>query len=177
MHPRKKIRKAIVARLQADQRVVPLVDDSRVLPIALAKLPRIGVYTTGERVVGILSEAPRLERRVLDVGVEIHADAESSETTQDFADDLAEQIERVVLEDETQLGVAERTEYRDTKTTASTEGDRVIVGVVLGFDVTYVREHLPVELPDATGMDVDIDIESETAGQIEAQAKVELPTT
>lgn len=177
MHPRRKIRNFVGDALNANQRIAPLVGVGRVITVGIKKLPSIEVYTGREQVESLYSEAPRGERRILDLRVEVQVDATSASAAQDLLDEFAEQIEFSVLEDETQGDVAERTEYRETTVGTSAEGDHTIVSLTIGFDVTYLFEYGDRVLPDAKGIDVDIDIESETAGQIEEQVIVNLPTS
>lgn len=168
MHPRRKIRDFVAAALNANTHIQPVVDVARVLPNPTRKLPTVQVYTGREAVATLLGEAPRLERRVVDVRVEIVVDATTAQRAQDLLDDIAEQVEVTVLEDETHGDVAERTEYRETLVSATAEGDRNLVGLVIGFDVTYQLDYGDRVLEDLTQITAGIDIESETAGQIEA---------
>jgi len=177
MHPRRKIRNFVGDALNANQRIAPRVGVGRVIPVGVSKLPSIEVYTGRERVEDLVGEGPRIEKRIVDLRVEIQVDAASASAAQDLLDDFAEQVTFSVLEDETQGGVAWFTEYRETIVGVSSEGDDVIVSLVIGFDVTYEFEYGDRSLPDAKGIDADIDIESETAGQIEEQVIVTLPTS
>lgn len=177
MHPRRKIRDFVGNALNANQRIAPVVGVGRVIPVGVTKLPSIEVYTGRERVEDLVGEGPRIEKRIVDLRVEIQVDATSASAAQDLLDDLAEQVAFSVLEDETQGGVAWFTEYRETTVGASVEGDRVIVSLIIGFDVTYEFEYGDRVLPDATSIHADIDIESETADQIEEQVIVTLPTS
>ena len=173
MHPRRKIRDFVGAALNANQHIAPVVAVGEVIPIGAAKLPSVQVYTGREEVVDHYSDAPRIEKRVVDLRVELQVDATEAVRAQDVLDDLAEQVGISILADETQGDVAERTEYRETLPSATGEGDRVLVGLIVGFDVTYPFEYGLDDLPDFEGADVDIDIESETDPQIEAQAKID----
>ena len=174
MHPRRKIRDFVGAALNANPHIAPRVEVGRVLTLGLTKLPSVQVYTGRETVTGLLGEGPRLERRVLDVRVEIQVDANSAQRAQDLLDDLAEQIEISVLEDETHGDVAEKTEYRETLPSATADGDRNLVGFLIGFDVTYQLDYGDRDLPDLKGIDAGIDIESETVDQIEAEVELNL---
>ena len=177
MHPRRKIRNFVGDALNANQRIAPRVGVGRVIPVGVTKLPSIEVYTGREIVESLYSEAPRIEIRTLDLRVEIQLEGQEASAAQDLLDDFAEQVTFSVLEDETQGDVAERTEYRETTVGVSSEGDRVFVSIVIGFDVTYSFEYGDRVLPDATSIQADIDIESETAGQVEEQVIVTLPTS
>ena len=177
MHPRRKIRDFVGDALNANQRIAPRVGVGRVITIGVKKLPSIEVYTGRERVEDLVAEGPRIEKRIVDLRVEIQVDAASASAAQDLLDDFAEQVTFSVLEDETQGGVAWFTEYRETIVGTSSEGDDVIVSLIIGFDVTYEFEYGDRTLPDAKGIDADIDIESETADQIEEQVIVTLPTS
>lgn len=173
MHPRRKIRDFVQAALNANQHISAVVEVGRVIPIAADKLPGISVYTGPEVVDSLMSEAPRIETRVVDLRVELQVDSTTARRAQDLLDDLAEQVTYSILEDETQGDVASRTEYRETLPALTRDGDRVLVGIIIGFDVEYQYEYPDRPLPDFEGADVDIDIESETDPQIEAQAKID----
>ncbi len=177
MHPRRRIRTFIGDALNANQQIGPRVGVGRIIPVGTKKLPLIEVYTGRERVESLYAEAPRVEKRIVDLRVEIQVDSTSEQAAQDLLDDFAEQVTFSVLEDETQGDIAERTEYRETLVGASEEGDRVVISLIVGFDVTYPFDYGDRELPDAEGIDADIDIESETADQIEEQVIIELPTS
>ncbi len=174
MHPRRKIRDFVGAALNANPHISPVVGIGEVVPIPVVKLPSVQVYTGREVVEGLYSELPRIEIRMLDVRVEVQVAATTGQRAQDLLDDIAEQVSLSVLADETHGDVAERTEYRETLPSITAEGDRYLVGYVIGFDVTYQFDYGTVVHPDLEGMDVEIDIESETDPQIEAQAKVDL---
>ena len=176
MHPRRKIRDFVGAALNANIHIAPVVAIGEVLPIGAAKLPSVQVYTGVERIESLYAEAPRVEKRIVDLRVEIQFDATTAKRAQDLVDDLAEQVSASVLADETQGDVAERTEYRESIPTATGEGDRYLVGLVIGFDVTYAFDYGDRDLPDAEGIDAGIDIESETVDQIEAEIILDLET-
>ena len=177
MHPRRKIRDFVGDALNANQRIAPRVGVGRVIPIGVTKLPSIEVYTGRERVEDLVGEGPRIEKRIVDLRVEIQVESEKASAAQDLLDDFAEQVTFSVLEDETQGGVAWFTEYRETIVGVSSEGDSTIVSLVIGFDVTYEFEYGDRTLPDAKSIQADIDIESETSPQVEEQVIVTLPTS
>ncbi len=175
MHPRRKIRDFVAAALNANQHLSSVVEVSRAIPISTAKLPSAQVYTGRDRVESLYSEAPRIEKRIVDLRVELQVDATTAQRAQDVLDDIAEQVTFSILEDETQGDVAERTEYRESVPGVDATGDRNIVSLTIGFDVTYSHEYPDRPLPTMDGFDVDIDIESETADQIEAKVELDLP--
>ena len=175
MHPRRKIRDFVGAALNANQHISAVVGVGRVIPIAAVKLPSIEVYTGRERVEELFSDAPRVEKRIVDLRVELQADATTAQRAQDVLDDIAEQVAIAILEDETLGDIAERTEYRESIPGVTSEGDRHVVSLSIGFDVTYQFEFDPRALPTIAGIVADIDIESETVDQIEAKVKLDLP--
>lgn len=177
MHPRRRIRTFVGDALNANQQIGPRVGVGRIIPVGTPRLPLIEVYTGRERVEDLYAQAPRVEKRIVDLRVEIQVDSNSEQAAQDLLDDFAEQVTFSVLEDETQGGVAERTEYRETLVGASVDGDRIVVSLIIGFDVTYSFDYGDRELPDLKELKAGIDIESETADQIEAEILVTLPTT
>lgn len=174
MHPRQQIRKSVGDAIDDDRLITQPVKVGEIISIGRTNLPRVVVYTGRERVEELYSDAPRVEKRIVDLRVEIQANAESAEAAQDFLDGIAEGVEAAVVRDETQGGVAERTVYRETTVAASGEGSSMIVALVIAFDVTYPFDYGDRQLPDALGMDADIDIESETVGQIEAKVDLDL---
>jgi len=175
MHPRRRIRDFVGAALNAHPHMPGKpVGVGRVLPLPVRKLPSIEVYTGTERVTGLLAEAPRIETRVVDLRVEIVIDATTAQRAQDLLDDIAEQIEAVVLADETHGDVASRTEYRETTPSVTADGDRNVVGFVIGFDVTYQFDYGDRDLEAALRIGGEIDIESETEDQVEAEVEVDL---
>ena len=176
MHPRRKIRDFVAAALDANQHIAPKIGVGRVIAIGAVKLPSIEVYTGPERVESLLAEVPRIERRVVDLRVALEVDATTAQRAQDVLDDMAEQITWSILEDETQGDVAERTLYRDSTPSAVADGDRNVVGLVIGFDVIYQFEQPARVLPDAEKITAGIDIESETVDQVEAQVDLDLET-
>ncbi len=183
MHPRRKIRDFVAAALSANVHIQPVIGVGRVIPLSTSELPSVEVYTGREVVDSLYSEAPRVEKRIVDLRVELQVDAATAQRAQDTLDDLAEQVAISVLEEETQGDVAERTEYRETLVAAAREGDRDLVGLVIGFDVTYPFEYPTRVLPDAEGIDAKtevgglaggVDVESEIADQVEAEVEVDL---
>jgi len=174
VHPRRKIRDFVGAALAANSHISPKVGIGQVLPVPVAKLPSVQVYTGRDFVDDLYSESPRVEKRILDLRVEVQVDATTAQRAQDLLDDIAEQVGFSVLEDETHGDVAERTEYRETLVSVTAEGDRNLVGYVIGFDVTYAFEYPARDLPAALGIDAGIDIESETVDQIEAEVDLDL---
>lgn len=174
MHPRRKIRDFVGAALNANQHIQPVVAVGRVIPIPTAKLPSIQVYTGRERVESVYADAPRVEKRIVDLRVEIQVDAATAQRAQDVLDDFAEQITLSILEDETLGDVAERTEYRESIPGVTAEGDRNLVSLAIGFDVTYPFDYGDRTLPDLVKIAADIDIESETEDQVEAKVDLTL---
>lgn len=184
MHPRRKIRDFVGAALDANQKIAPRVGIGRVLTLATDKLPSVQVYTGREHVETVFSETPRSEGRIVDLRVEVLVDATTAQRAQDVLDDLAEAIVETVLNDETHGDVASKTEYRETLVSADADGDRNIVGLIIGFDVSYTFEYSIDEsladlekiaaLDDGTG---GIDIDSEIADQIEAEVSLDIPTS
>ena len=183
MHPRRKIRDFVGAALDASQKIAPVVAIGEVLPVSTADLPSVQVYTGREHVELLYSESPRVEQRIVDLRVELLTHATTGQRAQDLLDELAEAVVEVVLDDETHGDIAEKTEYRESLPSAVADGDRNIVGLIVGFDVTYSFEYTQRELDDLERIAAlddgthGIDIESETADQIEAEIDLEIPTS
>lgn len=179
MHPRKAIRQSIAARLAGDATLQGLdvrLAASRARVTQETHLPRCLVFFGDDELVRHDSEAPREEVRTAPLRIVFQVDANSGEAGQDLLDDLAERAEQLVMEDESHGGAAHKSDYVRTDASYDDEGERILVGCILAWDVEYKRQYTPRVLPDATGLDVEIDVPSETPDQIEAQATVELET-
>lgn len=179
-HPRKTIRSSITARLVADATFTSLgmrVAASRIRVTQETHLPRCLVFFSDDDVEREDSISHREETRFAALRIAFQVDADDGDAAQDLLDDLAEIAEQVVMEDETHGGAANRTSYASTEATYEDDGERLIAGCVLTWEVEYPRTYTPRTLPDAEGIDADIDVPSETPGQVEAQADVTLETT
>jgi len=112
MHQRRIIREAIKAILQADARVTNIVPAASIFtnlnkPLPVGKLPAIVIYM--EREDSDHEEtAPRENRRRVSTMIELSATSKT-QGTDDFLDDLAEEVEQVIMEDETLAGTADDT--------------------------------------------------------------------
>lgn len=173
------MRQTLTARLAADatlQGQGVRVAASRARVTQETHLPRCLVFFGDDTLDRHDSEAPREEVRTAPLRVAFQVDANTGDAGQDLLDDLAEVAEQLVMEDETFAGAANKTAYVRTDATYEREGERVLVGCVLAWDVEYTRTYTPRTLPDAAGADVEIDVPSETPDQVEAEATIELET-
>lgn len=180
-HPRALIRQDLVRRLGTDKDVreaggqMVHVEDTRAAELAEEDLPAVLIFVDQDQVVGLDNTSPREEHRRLELRISCIARADAGADVQDFLDELAEAVERAVIADETHGGNASATTYERTTAAWRDESQTVIAALNLHYSVDYHRTYEPRDLVPAEHVHVDIDIESETPGQIEAQADFELP--
>lgn len=143
-HPRKLIRDAVVERLKAastsaDSRVFA----NRALPLFKNELPAILVYLSSEP-SEISIEAPREYRRNLQLTLELVAQNNSEGGLDDALDELAEQVERVMFEDETFGGLVSDTILGETTAEIIEEGEKPVGAVKISFSMPYFQQ-IPAE--------------------------------
>lgn len=144
-HPRTLIRQAIVERLKASrvvdgetlyatpagQRVYP----GRILPSHVELLPALLVYDDKERSEGEYYQD--VDKRVLTLTVEAQVEAETAEDLDLLLDVLALAVERVVLADPYQSGLAQDSRYSATEKTRDADGARPFGWLWLDFEIEY----------------------------------------
>ena len=150
MHPRKRIRDAVVARLvDANAEVGDRVFPSRFNPLWEPELPAILVYFRDEK-ADVFSGAPRRLRRTVPLVVEIIAHA--GPALDDEFDAIALDVEKALNADSEGTGSLDGTAndclYTGTEFSASDEG-KVPMGMArLLFDVDYVMDESDTVVPD-----------------------------
>lgn len=181
MHPRAAIRQRVVARLAARPAVVRpaaggvvWVEGSRAAPIQDKRLPAVLVQIEEDEFQS--TDTTRDEERSLTLLLSLQATGNTGTEVQDYLDALAEAVEQCIHEDRQHGTLAHDTEYDGTAIELEDQGASVLGELEIRYRITYAREYAPLVLPDAETIEADFDIESETAGQIEAHSKVTLET-
>lgn len=156
-HERKTIRDKIQTLLSGQTSAGTKVYTNREFKHWFADLPSINIQTTDEN-VSIYNTAPRLYSR--DLQVEITINAQATEEIDDILDPIAEQVELVMLGDDTLEGVAEETEFNGTRMRFDEEGERIIGKMTLIFTVKYSAYHGidPTTLEDHLSDNITYDV-------------------
>lgn len=131
---RKAIRHAITDVLLGNTDAGANVFPSRILPVWATELPYIAVYTRDET-AEIFNESPRELKRVVSVAIEIGGRAD--ESLDDVLDDLAQQVERIMSENQTLGDVASNVLLTRTDIALADEGQQKHGGCVMTYEVTY----------------------------------------
>lgn len=135
MHQRQTIRDSVVSILKAGNTTVgDNVFPSRFLPLEKETLPCINVYTKSET-ADIYQAAPRQHERKLTLSVEINVRAVSG--IDDTLDSIAEEVEHVLMQDDTLGDVCGDCVYTGSEVTILENGDAPIGSCVLTYEVTY----------------------------------------
>lgn len=139
-HPRKLIRKAVVALLvNANTAAAARVFPTRVPPIRKTELPAIAVYTEDEETdQDSMTTAPRELKRDVVVAVELYVVHSDSYTVDDATDDLAEQVENAMNGNRYLSGTAGECVLVSTETGIADGSADPIVGIAkLSYRATY----------------------------------------
>lgn len=131
---RKAIRHAIAAVLLNNTAAGAHVYASRTRKIPASSLPAILIYTREES-AEIYNASPRELKRVLSVGIEIAARADDD--LDDALDDIAQQVERIMSENQTLSDTASDVLLTRTDIALTSEGDNQHGSAILAYDVTY----------------------------------------
>ena len=138
MHPRRnileKIKNILIDKTDAESRVFL----HRVNNISIENLPAISVKVMRES-ANIFSDTKRTYKRKLSVDIAILA--QSSEDVQEITENVAQQVESVILLNETLDDLVEDTQITDTDLNIET-GNTDIGSSVLSFEVTYYTDHI-----------------------------------
>lgn len=130
---RKTIRHAIADVLKNNTDAGEHVYASRTRPIPASALPAILVYSNDEA-IELHNEAPREYRRTLTLGIEIVARADDD--LDDTLDDIAEQVERIISENQTPGG-ADTLLLNGVAITLTKDGDNQHGSCILTYDTIY----------------------------------------
>lgn len=139
-HPRKLIRKAVVALLvgantAAESRVFP----TRVPPIRKTELPAIAVYTEDEETdQDSMTTAPRELKRDVDMSIELFVANSDGYSIDDAMDDLAEQVEAAMNGNRYLSGTASESVLAATESGVAEGSADPLIGISkLTYRVTY----------------------------------------
>lgn len=159
-HPRRIIREKVASLLAlgataAGSRVWP----SRGRPWLASKVPAIGVYTVEEE-SPTSDTSPRSYARTVTVLVELHLDA-MDDRLDDAMDDLAKQVEDILLADPTWGGVADDSALMSTTMGFDAKGEKERGMVLMVWEADYTtrpQEADPATLDDFVTAHVDWDL-------------------
>lgn len=130
---RKTIRHAIANVLLNNTSAGAHVYASRTRKLSKESLPAILVYTNNED-VEVFNESPREYRRTLTLGIEIAARADDD--LDDTLDDIAQEVERILSENQTPGG-ADTLLLTGATIVLNADGDNQHGGCVLTYDAIY----------------------------------------
>ena len=143
MHQRRVIREAIQAILQGDTRVTSIVPAADIhtnlfRPLPDEKLPAIIIYANNEG-SDHRETAPRELKRQVRIMIELQATSKVR-GTDDFLDDLADEVEQVLFEDVTLNDTADDSWLFSSEFGSGGESRTEIGALVLGFMVEYYTQ-------------------------------------
>jgi hypothetical protein len=151
-HPRKLVRKAVVAMLTNATAALARVSDTRIEPHKKAQLPAISVYTLHDPVdVEASKAAPRERKHDLELEVAIWVAHSETSPAVDQIDDIAEQVEAVLEGDQYLQGTASESSLTGTEIQIVEDPERndPTVGIAtLTYSVTYRKSPAAPGLPD-----------------------------
>lgn len=138
-HQRKVIRDYVVSRLLNNTAAGVNVYANRVQPLIsngwMNQLPAIIVYTMDET-GDIFNAAPREYERTVQLMVEIQGSAASD--LDDALDAIADDVERILLRDDTLGGTVNDLRYAQTRMALRKEGETHIGACIIQFDAEYM---------------------------------------
>lgn len=139
--PRTAIRRRVCALLRAalplwDARLTALhIHESRAVPLSPKKLPAVLIYTRDERLEDDAGHSdPGLRKRTLELAVEVVTVNPDADTQ---ADTLVAAIETIVDNNDTLGELVEGTHLTRVSMDVDGDGDTVMVGARLEFEITY----------------------------------------
>lgn len=141
-HPRKQIRDHVLLALKGHTDAGLNVWASRALPVwngvagLEAVMPAILIYTRSER-ADVFNESPREYRRVLQIAVQLHV---LGEDTDDPLDAMAEQVEALILDDDTLGGTVSDVRLADSEFVFTDDGEQEMGAARLTFEAEYFDE-------------------------------------
>lgn len=138
-HQRKLIRDHAVSMLMGQTAAGSKVFANRVRPLIsngwLDRLPAIVIYTLDES-SEIFNAAPHEYMRTVQLMVEIQARAE--ENLDDVLDAIADDVERILLRDDTLGGTVNDLRYAQTRMALREDGENLIGACLIQFDAEYL---------------------------------------
>jgi len=178
---RKEIRKKIVSLLKrgktdAGDNVV----GNRVNPPWKENLPCISVYTRGE-LLEEWTQAPRVMKATLQVGVEVVAKGRGEEELGNRVDELCEQVEVILAKDDSLEGTVEDIILRSINFDWEPSGEKMMSSATLMWDVVYLRsmprDRFDQEQKDFETATAEWDLNSEQDEDDRADDTINVPTT
>jgi hypothetical protein len=184
VHPRTKIRQAVVDRLKAHQEVdgqtlwaTPAgerVFPGRELPTSVSLLPAILVYDDKERPGGEYYQG--VDKRIITLTVEVQVTARTAEELDLLMDAAALAVERVLMAEPTFGGLATATSYSGTEKQRDFDGEVPFAWLWLDWEIEYPMSttYQPDSLDDFLVFHAEYDL-APTDGNIDAVDDVNLP--
>lgn len=169
-HPRKTIRQHVATLLTAATAVgLPLseanVFDSRVRRLPTSSLPALLIYTRSDKADGMVSDAPRVYLRKLELAIEV---AVAAADMANILDDLTREVE-ILLENDEALGGLGEIAYSGTEIELDGDADPTLAIAVMTFTVEYEDDLKTSVVDDFTGADVTWNLTTLPDEQNEAQ--------
>jgi len=142
-HVRKSIRDNIKTTLTGLTTTGSRVFQTRLFPLATAKLPGLCIYTRNETTQYTTVGKPRTQIRELEVLVEAYAKGTSS--IDNTLDTIAVQVEEALYTDLTRGGYAKDTQVTSFEVDYDGEGDQSVGVARFTISVTYVTVENDIE--------------------------------
>lgn len=142
-HVRKSIRDNITTTLTGLTTTGSRVFQTRLFPLATAKLPGLCIYTRNETTQYTTVGKPRTQIRELEVLVEAYAKGTSS--IDNTLDTIAVQVEEALYTDLTRGGYAKDTQITSFEVDYDGEGDQSVGVARFTISVTYVTVENDIE--------------------------------
>lgn len=142
-HVRKNIRDNVTTTLTGLTTTGSRVFQTRLFPLATAKLPGLCIYTRSETTEYATLSKPRTQVRELEVLVEAYAKGTSS--IDDTLDTIAVEVEEALYADTTRGGYAKDTQITSFEVDYDGEGDQSVGVARFTISVTYVTVENDIE--------------------------------
>jgi hypothetical protein len=142
-HVRKSIRDNVTTTLTGLTTTGSRVYQTRLFPLATAKLPGLCIYTKSETTEYATIGKPRTQIRELDVAVEAYVRGTSS--IDDTLDAIAVEVEEALYTDITRGGYAKDTQINGFDVEYDGDGDQSVGVARFTISVTYVTVENDIE--------------------------------
>lgn len=170
-HPRTVIRTYVVNAIKAANTAAGQEIYSTVTHPTDAALA-VSVSTPLDQVVGSYSDAPLILKRDLSLNITITAAGAGCE---DVANDLADELELLLLDDPTLGENCELCRLRSTSIDLDGAGAETAAEAELSFSVIYSSQHGAVAPDEFLTASADWDTGPDVDGQIDAQDTIDIP--
>lgn len=175
-HPRKQIRDAVLAALQAPGATScgSKVFGNRARQLWKTELPCLLVYTESES-AEIYTQAPLEYKRSLKLVIEVVAVA--ADNLDDQLDEILEQLERAIYRDETFGDLVSTTTIVSTEMDIIDEGEKPAGAAKLTLEMIYYWRPADTQEPESVALltvDAQID-QAPTDGAIDSEDRIEIP--